>query len=179
MKGIRNIGIVAHVDAGKTTITENFLFLGGTIRQKGSVDRGSAVTDSLPIEKERGISVRSASNSFTWQEHQINIVDTPGHADFFGEVDRVLGVLDGAILVISAVEGLQASAYVLWEALRHLNIPVIAFVNKVDRPGSDNCKVVELHYQMNRPFDSSTLRPSTLRLRSGTTPLRGQLLRWV
>ncbi|MCK5820762.1 MAG: TetM/TetW/TetO/TetS family tetracycline resistance ribosomal protection protein [Bacteroidales bacterium] len=180
-KPIRNIGIVAHVDAGKTTITENFLFLSGTIRQKGSVDSGSAVTDSLPIEKERGISVRSASNSFTWQEHQINIVDTPGHADFFGEVDRVLGVLDGVILAISAVEGLQASVYVLWEALRHLHIPVVVFINKIDRPGSDyhqiisdierefgvkafplnvpaeegsdNCKVVELHYQMNGPFD--------------------------
>ncbi|MEA1876016.1 MAG: translation factor GTPase family protein [Bacteroidota bacterium] len=141
-KTLRNIGIVAHVDAGKTTITENFLFLGGTIRQKGSVDNGSAVTDSLPIEKERGISVRSASNSFIWQEHQINIVDTPGHADFFGEVDRVLGVLDGVILVISAVEGLQASVYVLWEALRHLNIPVIAFINKIDRPGSDYHQII-------------------------------------
>ncbi len=141
-KSVKNIGIVAHVDAGKTTITENFLFLGGTIRQKGSVDNGSAVTDSLPIEKERGISVRSASNSFFWQDHQINIVDTPGHADFFGEVDRVLGVLDGAILVISAVEGLQASVYVLWEALRHLNIPAIAFVNKIDRPGSDYHQII-------------------------------------
>ncbi|MCD6347978.1 MAG: GTP-binding protein [Bacteroidales bacterium] len=141
-KPIRNIGIVAHVDAGKTTITENFLFLSGTIRQKGSVDKGSAVTDSLPIEKERGISVRSASNSFIWKEHQINIVDTPGHADFYGEVDRVLGVLEGAIMVISAVEGLQASVYVLWEALHHLNIPVIVFVNKIDRPGSDYHQII-------------------------------------
>ena len=143
MKSIRNIGILAHVDAGKTSITENFLFLGGTIRQKGSVDNGSAVTDSLAIEKERGISVRSAANSFDLDGHRVNLIDTPGHTDFYGEVDRVMEVLDGAVLVLSAVEGLQSSVYVLWELLQHYKIPTLIFINKVDRAGSDYEQVLE------------------------------------
>ncbi len=143
IKSIRNIGIVAHVDAGKTTLTENFLYLGGVIRQMGSVDEGSSVTDSLSIERARGISVRSAANTLNWNGHRINLIDTPGHTDFFGEVDRVLSVLDGAVILISAVEGLQSSVYLLWEALRMYQIPILVFINKIDRSGSDFARILE------------------------------------
>ncbi len=137
MQQIFNIGILAHVDAGKTTITENLLYLGGAIRKIGSVDKGSAVTDSLTIEKQRGISVRAAAVSFQWNGCQINLIDTPGHADFSAEVERVLSILDGAILVVSAVEGLQAHTFSLWEALLDLGVPTLIFINKIDRAGSD------------------------------------------
>ena len=142
-KNILNIGILAHVDAGKTTITENLLYLGGAIRSMGNVDKGSATTDNLKVEKERGISVRSVATSFEWKGTQINLIDTPGHIDFSAEVERVLRVLDGAILVISAVEGVQAHTYSLWSALKDLNIPCILFVNKIDRSGSDVLTVID------------------------------------
>lgn len=134
---IKNIGILAHVDAGKTTITENMLFLAGAIRQQGSVDQGSSISDSLDVEKDRGISVKASSLSFDWKDHTINLIDTPGHADFSAEVERVLSILDGVILVISAVEGIQAHTLTLWEAIKSLNLPCIIFINKIDRPGSD------------------------------------------
>jgi len=160
-KNIRNIAILAHVDAGKTTLTENFLFAGGATRKLGNVDNGSAVSDSLDVEKKRGISVRSANISFMWNDNQINLIDTPGHIDFSAEVERILGILDGAILVISAVEGLQAHTYTLWEALQELNIPTIIVINKIDRQGADTARVIEdlrnelkapvfpLHYPVN------------------------------
>ncbi len=138
-----NIGILAHVDAGKTTITENFLYLSGAIRHLGNVDKGSTVTDSLDVEKERGISVRSVATSFTWKDTQINLIDTPGHIDFSAEVERVLRVLDGAILVVSAVEGVQAHTYSLWNALQDLNIPCLIFINKLDRSGADVLALIE------------------------------------
>ena len=134
---IKNIGILAHVDAGKTTLTESFLFLAKAIKQKGNVDQGSSVTDSLDVEKERGISVRAASASFLWNNYQINLIDTPGHADFSAEVERALSVLDGAILIISAAEGVQAHTFTLWEALKSMKIPTIIFINKIDRDGAD------------------------------------------
>jgi small GTP-binding protein len=130
---IRNIAILAHADAGKTSITEQMLFLGGVTKQAGSVDNGTALTDFLPVEKERGISVRSAHVSFNWGNTTINLIDTPGHVDFSAEVERILRVIDGAILVISAVEGVQAHTEALWSALRVARIPVIVFINKVDR----------------------------------------------
>ena len=133
---IRNIGILAHVDAGKTTLTEQMLWLSGTLRKAGSVDKGDAHTDFLPIERERGISVHSAQTTFLWKNTQINLIDTPGHIDFAGEVERTLGVLDGALLIISAVEGVQSYTESLWKALTKLNIPTIIFINKVDRAGS-------------------------------------------
>jgi len=136
-KPIQNIGILAHVDGGKTTLTEHFLFLGGATRQLGNVDKGSAVTDNLEVEKERGISVRSVATSFEWKGTQINLIDTPGHIDFSSEVERVLRVLDGAILLVSAVEGVQAHTYGLWHALQDLNIPTLIFINKIDRSGAD------------------------------------------
>jgi len=151
-KGIRNIGILAHVDAGKTTITENMLFLANAIRQQGSVDHGSSVSDSLQVEKERGISVKASSLSFEWEEHRINLIDTPGHVDFSAEVERILAVLDGVILVISAVEGIQAHTLTLWEAVKTMKLPCLIFVNKIDRPGAD-CKSIfdELKDKLNIP----------------------------
>ncbi|HRW63251.1 MAG TPA: GTP-binding protein, partial [Bacteroidales bacterium] len=137
MQHIRNIGILAHVDAGKTTITENFLFLSGQTKKLGSVDNGTAQTDFLDVEKERGISVSSSNTSFEWQNVKINLIDTPGHVDFSADVERVLRVLDGAVLILSAVEGVQAHTLTLWNALKSLKIPTIIFINKIDRAGSD------------------------------------------
>ncbi len=139
---IRNIGILSHVDAGKTTITEQFLFLGGAVKFPGDVNKGTTVSDSLKIEKERGISVRSTNITFDWRGNQINVIDTPGHTDFSSEVERSLQIMDGAILVISAVEGLQAHTYALWDALKSREIPVVFFINKIDRQGADFGKVV-------------------------------------
>ncbi|RLD52285.1 MAG: GTP-binding protein [Bacteroidetes bacterium] len=139
---IINIGIVAHVDAGKTSITEQFLFKSGAIRKLGSVDKGTSQSDSLAVEKERGISVRSASASFEWTDIKINLIDTPGHVDFSAEVERSLRALDCAILVLSAVEGVQAHADTLWKALRIIDIPILIFINKIDRAGSDTDSVI-------------------------------------
>ncbi len=137
MKPIKNIGIFAHVDAGKTSITENMLYLSGATKNIGSVDDGTTITDSLAVEKQRGISVRSSLTSFYWKEHKINLVDTPGHVDFSADVERVLQVIDAAILVISAVEGVQSHTESIWMALAERHIPVIIFVNKIDRLGVD------------------------------------------
>lgn len=142
-QNIRNIGILAHVDAGKTTITEQFLHLSAATRALGNVDKGTAITDFLEVEKARGISVRSAPVSFKWKNSVINLIDTPGHIDFSAEVERVLRVLDGAILVISAIEGVQAHTYTLWNALKELKIPTIIFINKIDRPGADVLMLID------------------------------------
>lgn len=133
---VRNIGIFAHIDAGKTTTTEYMLYRGGSIRTAGSVDNGTTSTDSLDVERERGISVKAASASLVWNGTRINLVDTPGHADFLAEVERSLGVMDGAVLIVSAAEGVQAQTEVLWEALRLMNIPTLIYVNKLDRIGA-------------------------------------------
>jgi len=139
---LRNIAILAHADAGKTTITEQFLYLSGQTRQPGNVDKGTAQTDFLPVEKERGISVSSSHTSFHWGGTRINLIDTPGHVDFSADVERVLRVPDGVILVISAVEGVQAHTETLWHALRERGIPVVFFVNKTDRVGADTAGVI-------------------------------------
>lgn len=130
-----NLGILAHVDAGKTSVTEQLLYLSGSIRKAGSVDSGTSQTDWLEVERRRGISVKTASSTLRYQETDINIIDTPGHVDFIGEVERCLGVLDGAVLVISAAEGVQAQTRLLWKALDQLKIPTILLINKVDRVG--------------------------------------------
>jgi len=134
---IRNIGILAHVDAGKTTVTERILHLCGSVKAAGSVDEGTAHTDTLSVERARGISVKAAAASCVWQDTAITIVDTPGHADFAAEVERSLWALDGAVLVVSAAEGVQAQTEINYSALRAANIPVIFFINKVDRIGAD------------------------------------------
>jgi ribosomal protection tetracycline resistance protein len=131
-----NLGILAHVDAGKTTLTERLLFTAGVIDEVGSVDDGSTQTDSLELERQRGITIKSAVVSFVVGDVTVNLIDTPGHPDFIAEVERVLHVLDGVVLVISAVEGVQARTLVLMRALRRLGIPTLLFVNKVDRVGA-------------------------------------------
>lgn len=136
-KHIRNIGIFAHVDAGKTTTTEQILYRSGRIRSLGSVDAGTAQTDFLEVERSRGISVRAAATRFSWQGVTVNLVDTPGHVDFLSEVERSLRVMDGAVLILSAVEGVQAQTEVIWHALRERNIPTLLYVNKMDRIGAD------------------------------------------
>ncbi|MGW0230826.1 GTP-binding protein [Actinopolymorpha singaporensis] len=136
-----NLGIVAHVDAGKTSLTERLLHLAGVIARVGSVDAGDTQTDSLELERRRGITIRSAVVSFVLDGVSVNLIDTPGHPDFVAEVERVLGVLDGAVLVVSAVEGVQAQTRVLMRTLRRLGIPVLVFVNKVDRGGADTGRV--------------------------------------
>lgn len=140
---IINIGVLAHVDAGKTTLTESFLYLGGVIKNLGNVDKGTAQTDFLDIEKERGISVRSAASTFYWKDVQINLIDTPGHIDFSADVERTLGILDAAILVISAVEGVQAHTENIWLALKEHKIPTLIFINKIDRLGADTARVLD------------------------------------
>lgn len=134
---IRNIGILAHVDAGKTTITENFLYVSGQTKKLGSVDEGTTQTDFLDVERERGISVRSTNTTFEWDGIKVNLIDTPGHVDFSADVERVLRVLDCAVLLVSAVEGVQAHTETLWLALNDLKIPTIIFINKIDRAGAD------------------------------------------
>ncbi|MFD7478225.1 GTP-binding protein [Streptomyces sp. NPDC059837] len=131
-----NLGILAHVDAGKTSLTERLLHSVGVIDEIGSVDDGSTQTDSLALERQRGITIKSAVVSFAVDDVTVNLIDTPGHPDFIAEVERVLSVLDGAVLVISAVEGVQAQTRVLMRTLRRLRIPTLVFVNKIDRGGA-------------------------------------------
>ncbi|MFD5795510.1 GTP-binding protein [Streptomyces diastatochromogenes] len=131
-----NLGILAHVDAGKTSLTERLLHAAGVTDEIGSVDAGSTRTDSLALERQRGITIKSAVVSFPLDSVTVNLIDTPGHPDFIAEVERVLGVLDGAVLVVSAVEGVQAQTRVLMRTLRRLRIPTLVFVNKIDRRGA-------------------------------------------
>jgi ribosomal protection tetracycline resistance protein len=136
------LGILAHVDAGKTSLTERLLHSAGVINEIGSVDAGSTQTDSLALERQRGITIKSAVVSFVVGDVTVNLIDTPGHPDFIAEVERVLGVLDGTVVVISAVEGVQAQTRVLMRALRRLRIPTIIFVNKTDRAGAHTGQVL-------------------------------------
>ncbi|GGZ95950.1 tetracycline resistance protein, tetM/tetO subfamily [Streptomyces bluensis] len=131
-----NLGILAHIDAGKTSLTERLLHAVGVIDEIGSVDDGNTQTDSLALEQRRGITIKSAVVSFEIDDVTVNLIDTPGHPDFIAEVERVLGVLDGAVLVVSAVEGVQAQTRVLMRTLQRLRIPTLIFVNKIDRRGA-------------------------------------------
>ncbi|HEY0530148.1 MAG TPA: translation factor GTPase family protein [Actinoplanes sp.] len=133
---VLNLGIVAHVDAGKTSLTERLLYAGGVIDAVGSVDAGSTQTDSLALERRRGITIKTAVASFPVGGTTVNLIDTPGHPDFIAEVERALRVLDGAVLVVSAVEGVQAQTRVLMRTLRRLGVPTLIFVNKIDRRGA-------------------------------------------
>ncbi len=137
-----NLGILAHVDAGKTTLTERLLYAAGVIDEIGSVDAGTTQTDSLALERQRGITIKSAVVSFAIDGVTVNLIDTPGHPDFIAEVERVLSVLDGAVLVISAVEGVQPQTRVLMRALQRLRIPALLFVNKIDRAGAGEERVL-------------------------------------
>ncbi|CAM1349904.1 GTP-binding protein [Tenacibaculum crassostreae] len=167
---ILNIGILAHVDAGKTTLTEHLLYHSGAIRNIGSVDKGSTVTDSMSLEKERGISIKAATTSFVWNNTKINLIDTPGHVDFSSEVARTLCVVDAVVLVISAVEGVQAHTLTITDALQKLQIPTIIFINKIDRQGADTeavleqvknelqCKTVSIYTSHNGGLDSAYIQ---------------------
>ncbi|MGR6319366.1 TetM/TetW/TetO/TetS family tetracycline resistance ribosomal protection protein [Micromonospora soli] len=137
-----NLGILAHVDAGKTSLTERLLHSAGVIDELGSVDHGSTRTDTMALERQRGITIRSAVVSFAVAGITLNLIDTPGHPDFIAEVERALSVLDGAVLVVSAVEGVQAQTRVLARTLQRLGIPTLIFVNKVDRVGADPDRVL-------------------------------------
>ena len=134
---IINIGILAHVDAGKTTLTESLLYASGAISEPGSVEKGTTRTDTMFLERQRGITIQAAVTSFQWHRCKVNIVDTPGHMDFLAEVYRSLAVLDGAILVISAKDGVQAQTRILFHALQTMKIPTIFFINKIDQEGID------------------------------------------
>src|SRR4051812_22158699 len=138
-----NLGILAHVDAGKTTLTERLLYAAGVIDAPGRVDDGSTQTDFLALERQRGITIKAAVVSFTIDDVAINLIDTPGHPDFIAEVERVLSVLDGAVLVVSAVEGVQAQTRVLMRALQRLRVPTLIFVNKIDRGGARYERVLQ------------------------------------
>lgn len=133
---LRNIGIMAHVDHGKTTLTERMLFYAGKTRKLGSVDDGNTVMDFLPQERERGITINSAAVSFDWKEHKFNLIDTPGHVDFTFETQRSLRVLDGAVLVLDAVSGVQSQTMTVWRQADNFSVPRFAFVNKMDRDGA-------------------------------------------
>jgi len=137
-----NIGIIAHIDAGKTTLTEHILYLGGAIAQAGRVDKGNTQTDSMAVERRRGISVRAAATSFYRNGIKFNLIDTPGHVDFVAEVERNLAVLDGVVLVISAKEGLQSQTRILMDTIKVRQIPAVIFINKIDRMGADAAEVV-------------------------------------
>ena len=140
---IRNIGFIAHIDAGKTTVTERVLFLTGRIRKVGGVDEGTTAMDWMPQERERGITITAAATTAYWQEHRINIIDTPGHVDFTAEVERSLRVLDGGVVVLDAVAGVQSQSETVWRQADTYKVPRIAFVNKMDRVGASYERTIE------------------------------------
>jgi elongation factor G len=141
---IRNIGIMAHIDAGKTTTTERILYYTGITHKLGEVHEGTATMDWMEQEQERGITITSAATTCFWDEHRINIIDTPGHVDFTAEVERSLRVLDGAVALFGAVEGVEPQSETVWRQADKYRVPRIGFVNKVDRPGSDFARVLDM-----------------------------------
>jgi len=144
LKNVRNIGIMAHIDAGKTTTTERILFYSGRVHKMGEVHDGSATMDWMEQEKERGITITSAATTCYWNNHRINIIDTPGHVDFTAEVERSLRVLDGAIAIFCGVGGVEPQSETVWRQADKYSIPRIAFVNKMDRAGADFFNVLTM-----------------------------------
>ncbi len=140
---VRNIGIIAHIDAGKTTTTERILFYTGRTHRMGSVDEGTTVTDWMEQERERGITITAAAVTCFWKDHQINIVDTPGHIDFTAEVQRSLRVLDGGVVVLDAMAGVEPQSETVWRQAQEFGVPLITFINKMDRTGADFSHAVE------------------------------------
>ena len=138
----RNIGIMAHIDAGKTTTTERILYYTGISYKIGEVHEGTAVMDWMVQEQERGITITSAATTCFWQDHRINIIDTPGHVDFTIEVERSLRVLDGAVAVFCGVGGVEPQSETVWRQADRYQVPRVAFVNKMDRVGADFDRVV-------------------------------------
>jgi elongation factor G len=140
---MRNIGIMAHIDAGKTTTTERILFYTGKSHRIGEVDDGEAIMDWMEQEQERGITIQSAATTTYWNGYQINIIDTPGHVDFTAEVERSLRVLDGAVAIFDAVHGVEPQTETVWRQARRYNVPCVGYVNKMDRAGADFFFVLE------------------------------------
>src|SRR5213080_4937887 len=140
----RNIGIIAHIDAGKTTTTERILFYTKKIHRIGEVHEGAATMDWMPQEQERGITITSAATTCFWQDNRINIIDTPGHVDFTAEVERSLRVLDGGVVVFDAVAGVEPQSETVWRQANKYNVPRICFVNKMDRTGANFWRTVEM-----------------------------------
>ena len=134
---VRNIGIMAHIDAGKTTTTERILYYTGRTHKMGEVHEGAATMDWMAQEQERGITITSAATTAEWRDHRINIIDTPGHVDFTVEVERSLRVLDGAVAVFDSVAGVQPQSETVWRQADRYGVPRIAFINKMDRTGAD------------------------------------------
>jgi elongation factor G len=144
LKSVRNIGIMAHIDAGKTTLTERILYYTGVTHRIGEVHDGAATMDWMEQEQERGITITSAATTCFWNDHRVNIIDTPGHVDFTVEVERSLRVLDGAVGVFCAVGGVEPQSETVWRQADKYDVPRIAFVNKMDRVGADFFNVVEM-----------------------------------
>jgi elongation factor G len=143
LKTLRNIGIIAHIDAGKTTVTEQMLYMSGAKHKAGAVDSGTTETDDDPEEQQRGITIFAACVTFRWKDCQVNLLDTPGHVDFTAEVERCLRVLDGAVVVFSAREGVEAQSETVWRQANKYGVPRIVFINKLDREGADFYRVLE------------------------------------
>lgn len=143
LENIRNIGIIAHIDAGKTTVTEQMLYISGMKHRVGKVDSGTTTTDEDPEEQERGITIYSACVTFDWKDIHINLLDTPGHVDFTAEVERSLRILDGAVVVFSAREGVQAQSETVWRQANKYGVPRVAFINKLDREGASFERVIK------------------------------------
>ncbi|MBM3149211.1 MAG: GTP-binding protein, partial [Chloroflexi bacterium] len=137
LERVRNIGIIAHIDAGKTTTTERFLFYTGRTYKIGEVDDGTTVMDWMEQERERGITITAAATTCHWRDCRINIIDTPGHVDFTAEVERSLRVLDGGVVVLDAVAGVEAQSETVWRQADKYKVPRICFINKMDRVGAD------------------------------------------
>jgi elongation factor G len=151
---IRNIGIIAHIDAGKTTTTERILYYCGKEHRMGEVHDGTAVMDYLADEQERGITITSAATTLYWQDHQINLIDTPGHVDFTAEVERSLRVLDGAVVIFCGVGGVEAQSETVWHQADRYQVPRIAYINKLDRSGSAIDHVLD---EMRKRLDTNPL----------------------
>ena len=137
LQNLRNIGIIAHIDAGKTTVTERMLFLTGSKHRVGKVDSGTTTTDNDTEEQDRGITIYSACVTFDWKDVNVNLIDTPGHVDFTAEVERSLRVLDGAVVVFSAREGVEAQSETVWRQANRYRVPRVCFINKMDREGAE------------------------------------------
>src|SRR5512136_1721183 len=144
LKRVRNIGVIAHIDAGKTTTTERILYYTGMVHRIGEVHEGAATTDYMDQERERGITITAAAVTSSWRDHQINLIDTPGHIDFTAEVQRSLRVLDGGVVVFDGVAGVEPQSETVWRQADRFGVPRIGFVNKMDRTGANFARTLDM-----------------------------------